>query len=84
MRLLDLVIRRQLNGEVGYSYSRKGLSVKLAVPLTHERWPGRSAQSLPAAHRCAEKLSVFGDLRPLPLPQQIATVPPDQTGMGQS
>ena len=49
MRLLDLVIRRQLNGEVGYSYSRKGLSVKLAVPLTHERWPGRSAQSLPAA-----------------------------------
>jgi len=49
MRLIDLVIRRQLNGEVAYSYSRKGLSVKLAVPLTHERWPGRSAQSLPAA-----------------------------------
>jgi two-component sensor histidine kinase len=49
MRLIDLVIRRQLNGEVAYSYSRKGLSVKLAVPLTHERWPSRSAQSLPTA-----------------------------------
>ena len=45
MRLIDLVIRRQLNGEVAYSYSRRGLSVKLAVPLTHERWPSRSAQA---------------------------------------
>jgi two-component sensor histidine kinase len=45
MRLIDLVIRRQLNGEVAYSYSRKGLSVKLVVPLTHERWPSRSAQA---------------------------------------
>jgi hypothetical protein len=45
MRLIDLVIRRQLNGEVAYSYSHKGLSVKLAVPLTHERWPSRTAQA---------------------------------------
>lgn len=45
MRLIDLVIRRQLNGEVAYSYSRKGLSVKFVVPLTHERWPNRSAQT---------------------------------------
>jgi two-component sensor histidine kinase len=45
MRLIDLVIRRQLNGEVAYSYSRKGLSVKLVVPLTHERWPSRSARA---------------------------------------
>jgi PAS domain S-box-containing protein len=45
MRLIDLVIRRQLNGEVAYSYSRKGLSVRLVVPLTHERWPSRSAQA---------------------------------------
>ena len=49
MRLIDLVIRRQLNGEVAYSYSRKGLSVKLIVPLTHERWPSRSAQALTKA-----------------------------------
>jgi len=49
MRLIDLVIRRQLNGEVAYSYSRKGLSVKLIVPLTHERWPSRSAQALTTA-----------------------------------
>jgi len=45
MRLIDLVIRRQLNGEVAYSYSRKGLSVKFVVPLTHERWPNRSVQT---------------------------------------
>jgi PAS domain S-box-containing protein len=45
LRLIDLVIRRQLNGEVAYSYSRKGLSVKLVVPLTHERWPSRSDQA---------------------------------------
>jgi hypothetical protein len=45
MRLIDLVIRRQLNGEVAYSYSRKGLGVRLVVPLTHERWPNRSAQA---------------------------------------
>ncbi len=38
-RLIDLVIQRQLNGEVTRSYSRKGLAVKLVVPLTHERWP---------------------------------------------
>jgi PAS domain S-box-containing protein len=38
-RLIDLVIERQLNGEVTRSFSRKGLAVKLVVPLTHERWP---------------------------------------------
>jgi two-component sensor histidine kinase len=38
-RLIDLVIRRQLNGEVTRSYSRKGFAVKMLVPLTHERWP---------------------------------------------
>jgi PAS domain S-box-containing protein len=43
LRLIDLVIRRQLNGEIAYSYSRKGLGVKLVVPLTHERWPSRVA-----------------------------------------
>lgn len=38
-RLIDLVIKRQLNGEVTRIFSRKGLTVKLVVPLTHERWP---------------------------------------------
>jgi two-component sensor histidine kinase len=42
-RLIDLVIQRQLNGEVTRSYSRKGLAVKLLVPLTHERWPSAAA-----------------------------------------
>jgi PAS domain S-box-containing protein len=38
-RLIDLVIQRQLNGEVIRTYSSEGLSVKMLVPLTHERWP---------------------------------------------
>ncbi len=38
-RLIDLVIKRQLNGEVTRSFTRKGLAVKMVVPLTHERWP---------------------------------------------
>jgi two-component sensor histidine kinase len=42
-RLIDLVIERQLNGEVTRTFSRKGLSAKLVVPLTHERWPSPAA-----------------------------------------
>jgi two-component sensor histidine kinase len=42
-RLIDLVIQRQLNGDVTRSYSRKGLTVKMLVPLTHERWPAPAA-----------------------------------------
>ena len=42
-RLIDLVIQRQLNGDVTRSYSRKGLTVKMLVPLTHERWPAAPA-----------------------------------------
>jgi PAS domain S-box-containing protein len=38
-RLIDLVIGRQLNGEVIRTYSSTGLNVKMMVPLTHERWP---------------------------------------------
>ncbi len=38
-RLIDLVIERQLNGEVTRTFSKKGLTVKMLVPLTHERWP---------------------------------------------
>jgi two-component sensor histidine kinase len=45
MRLIDMVIRRQLNGEVSHSFSRKGHSAKIVVPLTHERWPNRGARS---------------------------------------
>jgi two-component sensor histidine kinase len=43
LRLIDLVIERQLNGEVNRTFSRKGLAVKLVVPLTHERWPSQAA-----------------------------------------
>ncbi len=42
-RLIDLVIQRQLNGEVIRTYSSTGFGVKMLVPLTHERWPAASA-----------------------------------------
>jgi PAS domain S-box-containing protein len=42
-RLIDLVIQRQLNGEVTRTFSRDGLAVKMLVPLTHERWPTPAA-----------------------------------------
>lgn len=38
-RLLTLLIERQLNGEVTRSFTRAGLTVRMVVPLTHERWP---------------------------------------------
>jgi PAS domain S-box-containing protein len=38
-RLIGLVIERQMNGEVHPTYRSDGLSVRLVVPLTHERWP---------------------------------------------
>lgn len=38
-RLIGLVIERQMNGQVHRTYTREGLSVRLVVPLTHERWP---------------------------------------------
>ena len=42
-RLIALVIERQLNGEVTRSFTRKGLSLHMVVPLTHERWPTAAA-----------------------------------------
>jgi hypothetical protein len=36
-----MVIQRQLNGEVHATFKPRGLEVRLIVPLTHERWPGR-------------------------------------------
>jgi two-component sensor histidine kinase len=44
-RLIDLVIGRQLNGEVTRTFSRMGLAVNLVVPLTHERWPSAAANA---------------------------------------
>ena len=39
-RLINMVIERQLNGQVRQSFGPGGLHAKLTVPLTHERWPG--------------------------------------------
>ncbi len=40
-RLIGLVIERQMNGEVHRSFTRTGLTVRMLVPLTHERWPSQ-------------------------------------------
>lgn len=48
-RLIDLVIERQLNGEVHRKQTRDGLHVNLVVPLTHERWPGQPPAGEPPA-----------------------------------
>lgn len=39
-RLINMVIERQLNGQVQQSFGATGLTARLTVPLTHERWPG--------------------------------------------
>ena len=38
-RLIEMVIQRQLNGDVTRSFGPKGLDAGLTIPLTHERWP---------------------------------------------
>jgi two-component sensor histidine kinase len=57
MRLIDMVIRRQLNGEVSHSFSRKGHSAKIVVPLTHERWPNRGARTESFTESFAERFA---------------------------
>ena len=44
-RLINMVIERQLNGQVQQSFGTEGLRAKLTVPLTHERWPGGARSS---------------------------------------
>jgi two-component sensor histidine kinase len=39
-RLVDVVIQRQLNGELQRSFLRDGLHARFVVPLTRERWLG--------------------------------------------
>ena len=41
-RLIGLVIERQMNGTVDTSFSREGFSMRMVVPLTHERWPNQA------------------------------------------
>jgi len=42
-RLIGLVIERQMNGKVERSYGRAGLTVRMTIPLTHQRWPTSAA-----------------------------------------
>jgi PAS domain S-box-containing protein len=44
-RLIGLVIERQMNGEVHTSYTRDGFSIRMIVPLTHERWPNEAVDA---------------------------------------
>jgi PAS domain S-box-containing protein len=46
-RLINMVIERQLNGQVQQSFPAEGLHTRLVVPLTHERWPGGLVRSMP-------------------------------------
>lgn len=39
LRLIGLAIERQMSGEARFTYGQEGLSARLIVPLTHERWP---------------------------------------------
>ena len=44
-RLIGLVIERQMNGEVHTSFTREGFSMRMIVPLTHERWPNHAVDA---------------------------------------
>jgi len=46
-RLINMVIERQLNGQVQQSFGTEGLQARLTVPLTHERWPGGARPTPP-------------------------------------
>jgi PAS domain S-box-containing protein len=47
-RLINMVIARQLNGDVQQIFGPEGLNTRLIVPLTHERWPGGTLRSVGA------------------------------------
>ena len=46
-KLINMVIERQLNGEVQQNFGAQGFEAKLTVPLTHERWPGAVPSPVP-------------------------------------
>src|SRR5712691_9739236 len=46
-RLINMVIERQLNGQVEQTFAPEGLQTRLVVPLTHERWPGGLMRTMP-------------------------------------
>jgi two-component sensor histidine kinase len=47
-KLINMVIARQLNGEVQQSYFPEGMDTRLVIPLTHERWPGGAIRAVSA------------------------------------
>jgi two-component sensor histidine kinase len=48
-KLIDMVIERQLNGEIHRSFDVGGLHSRLVVPLTHQRWPDAADAGEPHA-----------------------------------
>jgi PAS domain S-box-containing protein len=42
-RLINTVIKRQMNGQVRRTFREGGLRYRLTIPLTHERWPQAAA-----------------------------------------
>jgi PAS domain S-box-containing protein len=43
-RLINMVIERQLNGQVTRTFGPQGMEARLVMPLSHERWPQREGQ----------------------------------------
>lgn len=70
-RLIDLVIQRQLNGEVIRNYSSEGLSVKMLVPLTHERWPAPAAGPAEKSGKPPDGTASSDPPLPPPLPRGV-------------
>jgi PAS domain S-box-containing protein len=46
-RLINMVIERQLNGQVQQTFASHGMEARMVVPLTHERWPGGLVRTFP-------------------------------------
>jgi PAS domain S-box-containing protein len=46
-RLINMVIERQLNGQVQQTFAAHGMEARMVVPLTHERWPGGMVRAFP-------------------------------------
>jgi PAS domain S-box-containing protein len=44
-RLIGMVIERQLGGQLDRTFGADGLDARLTIPLTHERWPQRTADA---------------------------------------
>jgi two-component system, chemotaxis family, CheB/CheR fusion protein len=64
-KLIHTVIERQLGGSVQQSFEPQGLTARLTIPLTHERWPDltsseRTKASAPTMRGPGDSAGPFG------------------------